>query len=359
MTIETRQNIRTAQIEDSPNLALLASKAFVGYPFEYVFEAEGITKAIQDGERRYVMINENNQTIGSAVLGINNTKMAEIMRVMIDPSLRKNGAATSLTRVLSLDAIKLEKYSWADVRGDQIGMQRAALGAGLRAISLEQGKHVVYKHMDENGNDLGPARETMVHMTTLPIDELSLKQQISKLTGQVREQLVTNLKTSLNPELKDKSLSEIILPSASKTKYRILNNIELNSQDIDFRLDISTDILKISVSDVDTIVVLPDASAFIQKGTQLIKTVDLLAKIGVQVITYYCDINNHEQQDYMINCGFTASTIRPWVDEQTGNIVWQISWRKTSNDYQYCLHSISLDRIVERQIMKIINIIEK
>lgn len=358
MTTEIQQNIRTARVEDSQNLAALAGKAFLGYPFEYVFTADGIKNAIQNGERRYVMVDLNNQTIGSAVLGINDSKMAEIMRVMIAPSMRKNGVATSLTRELALDAIKLGKYSWADVRGDQIGMQRAALGSGLKAISLEQGKHVVYNHYDENGSNLGPARETMVHMTTLPVDELAFAYEISILDIRIREQLVKNLRGSMSPSIKDESICRNILSSASKTKEHISNNLGLNAQSIESIVQINDDIVKIKIGDVETIVVLPDASAFILNGTQIHQTTDLLAKVGIQVATYYCNINSNDMENRLIDSGLEAVSIRPWIDETNGQNVWQIAWRKTANDYKYCLHTISLDRIVERQINKIINIIE-
>lgn len=358
MSTEIQPNIRKAVVEDSHNLASLASKAFLGYPFEYVFTSEGVSNAISNGEKRYVMRDQIGQIVGSAVLGDSDSKMSEIMRVMIEPSLRKNGAATYLTRHLALEAIQEGKYSWADVRGDQIGMQRAALGSGMKAISLEQGKHAVYNHQDQNGNEIGPARESMVHMTTLPVDELSLKKEIIKLPNSIREELAKNLKNSLSPDSKEKSLSELLLPSANRTKDRILNNLNLNSQIIDTCTNLNSDILKITINGVDTIVVLPDASAFILNRGDLTKTIDLITKSGIQVATFYCNLNDETMQNKLIALGLEAVSIRPWIIGQSKDVVWQIAWRKTANDYKYCLHSISLDPIVERQLRKIINIIE-
>jgi hypothetical protein len=358
MTIEIPSNIRPAVVEDSQNLASLAGRAFSGYPFEYVFTPEGMREAIQQGERRYVLTDQENKTIGSAVLGVNGSMMAEIMRVMVEPSQRKGGTATHLTKELALEAIRLGIYSWADVRGDQIGMQRAALGAGLRAISLEQGKHVVYEHRDENGVNLGPARETMVHMTTLPIDELDLRREVHKLPLQIRNQLSINITKALNPTPKDTNISSAILPNTSKVKTHIMNNITLNLQAAGSIIKVNSDIVKLSIGDTDTIVVLPDASAFIIGGDEPKQSLDLLSKIGVQVATYYCDMDNVLMQEHLISSGLEATSIRPWIKEKSGKQVWQIAWRKTSNDYKYCLHSISLDRIVERQIRKVIAIIE-
>lgn len=359
MTKETSPSIRKATVEDSQNLAVLASKAFIGYPFEYVFSEAGNKEAILKGEQRWVILDENKQITGCAVIGLNDTKMAEIMRVMIDPTLRKNGAATYLTKRLSLEAIKEGKYAWADVRGDQIGMQRAGMGTGMKAISLEQGKHVVYSHRDLEGKELGPARETMIHMTTLPVNELELKNEIVRLSPTIREQLTKNLKASLSPALKDPSLCESKLPSAKTTKEHVLANINHSSENITSIHSINDDIRKIETSGINTIVVLPDASAFILNSGHLSETVDLLAKVGIQVATYYCDLNDEAMQKKAVDAGLEAASIRPWVNEKSGQIVWQIAWRKTSNDYKDCLHTISLDPLVERQIMKIINIIEK
>jgi len=359
MSIEIQPNIRKAQVQDSRNLASLANKAFKGYPFEYVFSEDGTKEAIARGEQRWVILNENNQITGCAVLGLTDSRMAEVMRVMIDPSLRKNGAATYLTKRLSLEAINEGKYAWADVRGDQIGMQRAGMGASMKAISLEQGKHVVYNHKDSEGRELGPARETMVHMTTLPVNELDLKNEIVKLPYIIREQLAKNLKSSLNPTLKDQSLSAAKLPNAKTTKERVLNSINYYSEKIGSIVSINNDIKKIETAGINTIVVLPDASAFILNGGHLDETVNLLTAVGIQVATYYCDLNDEKMRQKAIDAGMEAASIRPWVNEKTGQIVWQIAWRKTANDYKDCLHTISLDPIVERQIMKIINIVEK
>lgn len=133
-------SLRAAQIEDSSQLAEIASVGLPGYPFEYIYNPQAISAEILQGnDHRIVADSVGYILLGTAVLELGHP-MSEIKRVVVSPEMRQNGIAYSMTQYLVDKALRSRLVPWSDVRADQVGMQRAALKSGLLPVSLEQGK---------------------------------------------------------------------------------------------------------------------------------------------------------------------------------------------------------------------------
>ena len=176
---------------------------------------------------RVVSIDVFGQIVGTAVLGNLGDYMQEIKRVVVDPSLRRNGVASEMTKHLVGEANNTGIIPWMDARADQLGMQRAGLKAGLCALSLESGKHCVYHHLDQNGFQIGPGRETMVHITSLTTDLSVLTEELAQWPLILVEQLATNMNQALMPRPKKIEVVNDYLPSAVEVKRRIESELEI------------------------------------------------------------------------------------------------------------------------------------
>lgn len=344
-----------AQIGDAPAIARLARESFPGYPFD-VYSVDGVRSALESKERRYNLVDNTQRIVASGVLGVDNTPMAEVKRVMVSPEFRKNGAATRLVRQITIDSLRRGKYPWVDARADQIGIQRAALSAGLRAVSLEPGKHIVYEHVDNSGNQLGSARETMVHMTSLPSDELDLLTTLHLLDKQTLTSLADTLRESFKPPKKDTTLSNNLLISAEETKNAVQERLFANPH-----LEVSTlseDVTQVNLGHAEMLVILPDASSFITNPDNIGPLLTVSEDVGLQVTTCYTDIQNVNTLEILTELGMQPAMIRPWKGAVNGKVAWQIGFRKTFNEYEKCLHPILLDPIIERQVTTIIDLID-
>ncbi|KKR72166.1 MAG: hypothetical protein UU16_C0045G0004 [Candidatus Woesebacteria bacterium GW2011_GWA2_40_7] len=341
MTEQISYTIRKARPEDAPQLTKLVRDAILGYPFESVYDPVQVAQAIIDGEYRLVAISEPlGNIIATAVLGISQeTPMSEIKRVAVDTSTRKKGIARKLSQDLSIEAQNINSIPWADVRADQIGMQRAALPAGLRPISLEPGKHVVYSHQHAFV-DQGPARETMVHMSNLQLDSDLLVQDLSRWQKEWLNLLVNNMEMSFSPSNKDPKVVARHLSSALLTKEAITKR--LNVDENETLTVINSDVVLISSQGGQIVIIKPDASGFIETPNNIDRLIRISELAGLQIVTAYCDISDICTSTKLAQAGMQPAMIRPWKKTHSSVGSWQAGWRTTMNGYDYCLHQICL-----------------
>ena len=344
----TERLIRPAKPEDSLSLAELGTRGFPGYPFAEIYDAQQLRTMIEAGKDiRQNLYSSDGSLIATGVLGTEGGPMAEIKRIVVDPYQRRNGHASAITQNLALEAQKQGYIPWSDVRADQPGMQKAALSAGLTAVSLESGKHVVYIH-----NGFGPARETMIHMTTLYLPEEQLWHNLKPWPEAVKNALVKNLINSFSPSEKDVQKSRLLLPDAAEVSKRVATAVS----DQDLRnvniIDANHDLLVINYSGAQMIIIKPDASGFITRyqSHEIAALVGLARKAGLQVVTCYEDIFAADKSRMLYQAGLTPSMVRPW-QKKGGQLKWQIGWRQTMNGFDQCLHNLNLDDQVNRQLL--------
>lgn len=352
---EINYQIREARPGDASALVDLVSRGMIGYPFENVYDEESVRGSIQQPNDRRVVAEEDQtgRLIGTAVLGDRNDHMQEIKRVVVDPEVRKNGVATSMTKHLAQLARELRVVSWADARADQPGMQSAALRAGHRATSLETGKHCVYWHLDRNDeHQVGPARETMVHLTSLPVDITVLQRELIHWPEPLVSELLSSLSDALAPQEKDEAIVQRILPSAAEVKRRISENLR--------RANVEptpgSDVVMVRVGDATMAVILPDASGFVvtPPNADLAKAVALGELIGLQTITTYVDVADLESIPKLQAAGLRPTMLRVWQEKESSRPRWQVGWRKVANHYDQSLHYLRLHADVEEQVTKVI-----
>lgn len=347
--------IRSAIPEDAIELASLAKRGMPGYPFESVYDSQALCEEIKSGSRRIVVVNESSHILGTAVLGEGH--MAEIKRVLVDPDNRSTGLGHLLTDYLKSEALKMGVIPWADVRADQIGMQKAAYSYTLRLnpVSVEVGKHVVYEHK----HDTGPARESMVHMNGLPLSKrhLSDSSEIDLWPTPHTRLLVDNMEKSLISQDKDPLKVRQILPSAALVKKRIENNIRLSGLE---QTQLTPDIIALRRNGATCTVISPDASGFVEGGNaeSIVSMVDKGLEIGLQIITCYTPINDVRRVNKLIQSNMEPVMVRPWQPSKNDIPEWQVGLRKTANHYEESLHVINLDPWVHAGIMEVIKDID-
>lgn len=357
---EKKYQIRGARIGDEHRLVNLASIGFPGYPFKNVYQADTLTQNIIQGEMRIVatLPSDLQHIVATAVLGID----GEIKRVIVDPIHKRNGLARDMTGYLVKVADLLGLHPFTDTRADQIGMQRASSAAGLIAYSIEPGKHVVYKHI-ANEEDLGPARESMIHMSSLKPDENTLHQMINDWDSLIKNALLTQIHDSYSPKLKNRDTVSSHLPTADSVKKRVYAQIETRQNGIKLLRD-EDDITTIEYGGVQMMIIKPDASGFIQCGGNIdhnaIKHMLAFAKhIGLQIVTTYQDAKEKENIKTLFNAGLIPAMIRPWQNPEESVPKWQIGLRATMNGYEECLHNIDLDPDVGTQLNDFLGRLER
>lgn len=344
--------IRPAVPEDANQLAQLAERGMPGYPFESVYDPASLENEIRAGSNRIVAVNYDQLIVGTAVLG--DGHMAEIKRVLVDPDHRSKGLGHSLTSYLKQEALNRGVIPWADVRADQIGMQKAAYAYDLRLkpSSVEAGKHVVYVHK----NNSGPARESMVHMSSLKVPDIA--SDLYAWNPSYTRLLVDNLGDSLINHEKDDYKSRLYLPSASLVKQYIENNLDLNS--IGYK-KLNPDVLEISNEGAQCLIISPDASGFVdgQDAESIVALVDEGLSLGLQIVTTYLPMANVELINQLIGSGMTPSMVRPWQNSVYEEPRWEVGLRKTANEYGNSLHSINLDPWIYLEVMDVIKKIDR
>ncbi|MFZ2199223.1 MAG: hypothetical protein WAV40_00330 [Microgenomates group bacterium] len=343
--------IRQAVPGDAGQLADLAKRGMPGYPFESVYDPSALKIEIASGIDRIVVEDSDKNIRGTAVLG--EGYMAEIKRVLVDPDLRKHHLGQGLTDNLKMKAIKKGVIPWADVRADQIGMQKAAHAYDLRLypISVEAGKHVVYAHK----NDSGPARESMVHMSGLSLAQSTneLNSTMCKWSNNYVRRLVDNMADSLVSQDKDIDLVKSVLPSASIVKDRIEKNIQRRGL---AHTQLTPDIIALSNNDARCIIISPDASGFVEGGDSksIISLVDLGLDLGLQIVTCYLPVENIALINELISSGMQPAMVRPWQLSAKDSPRWEVGLRKTANHYEKSLHTLNLDTWVYAGILSVI-----
>lgn len=353
---ELKYQIRNATIADAIPLAALANKGFKGYPFTSVYEPDSLAAHIANGEMRIVatLPPDHQRIIGTAVLGIDGY-MAEIKRVIVDPEYRQNGMAKEMTQHLAQMAEELHVHPYTDTRADQIGMQRSSLAAGLKAISIEQGKHVVFDHEDSSQIQIGPARESMIHMTSLRADENQLHAALKLLPHETINTLHQNMTLSLQEPLpKDTTVVSRLLPSAKEVRESVAHKLERHRSSFKLLHD-EQDICVIQNGNIRMVIVKPDASGFAEivpsaTRDEIAWALNLANEVGLQVITTYQDITDINQIKKLVEVGLEPSMIRPWQTDVSSQPVWQMGLRKTMNGYAKSLHTIKLDPMVKEQL---------
>jgi hypothetical protein len=349
--------ITHAKKTDAQALAALANQAILGYPFESIYDPEQLMLAIEQGEYRVVAKHLHLGLVGTAILAINNSLMAEIARVAVLPQFRQNGAARSLTTSLAEIARLGGLHPFADVRADQIGMQRSAQAAGLTAYSIEPGKHVVYSHQGQDLEELGPARESMVHMSSLNIGLDSLQASLDELSTYTRQQLAHNMHSALTPLPKNTAQTSTILPSAKEVKSKIGDRLRiitpLNSEE-DY-----PDIYSISTGNSSLVIILPDTSAFLTNPSpdSILEMQSLATHLGLQVLTTYVPTSNTHLIDALVAQNMHPVMVRPWQENSQQVPCWQIGLQHRMNGFEDCQHLIHLDQQVEKSILQIISVV--
>lgn len=352
--------VRNAQLNDARGLADLARRGFKGYPFESVYDPPSLAKAIGGGEIRIVaaLKPELQRIIGTAVLGIDGL-MAEIKRVIVDPDFRKNGLAKEMTNNLEKEAKSRGVHPYTDTRADQIGMQRASLGAGLKAITVEAGKHVVYEHEVEmpgpGKKQLGPARESMIHMTSLRADQQRLYKELKQWPSKLKYDLCANIEKALhNPPDKKSHTVTSRLPSAKLVRENILKRLDQKRNGFQVIYD-EQDVTIVQYGNAKITIIKPDASGFVETNRDTTEeeieyVLSLSKSIGLQIVTSYENTTDVKKAELLQSCGLTPAMIRPWQTEKEGEPEWQVGFRKTMNDYDRCLHYLRLDKDVRQQL---------
>lgn len=338
--------VRKATSSDAEGLAELAKLNMPGYPFNSVYDPSALAVEISGGSNRIVAEDKSGMLHGTAVLG--DEHMAEIKRVLVRRESRGRGIAHALTTHLKAEALSKGVVPWADVRADQVGMQRAAHSRelmSLEPIAVEMGKHIVYMHPD------GPARENMVGMSGHELAR-SKRGLTDNLTPYSKE-LARNMADALSPAPKDVGLVSRLLQSADLVKSQIMQNIETTRLPY---TQLTSDIIRISSDEASCIIITPDASGFVSgKDPGAISSlVDAGINMGLQIVTCYVDTANTGLIMQLKERGMTPCMIRPWQETSSHTPVWQVGLRKTANDYDKSLHTVLLDEGVKEKLTSVI-----
>lgn len=354
MNIET--SIRQAKASDAEQLADLAKRSMPGYPFLSIYDPATLKHEIESCPNRIVAESNSGKIVGTAVLG--DGHMAEIKRVLVDTQYRGNHLGEQLTSTLKQMAKDRGVIPYADVRGDQIGMQRAAHRYNLKLTptSLEPGKHVVYYHQYPPGR----ARETMVSFTGLELahDLDTLIKGIKKWPKEISHALVSNMIDSLHPRRKVSLITNLILPSAKSVKARVIHKVRNSGLPY---TQLTPDITKFYEQDTSCLVIAPDASAFIEgKSVEgITNLLDNVKGFGLQLVTCYVAIANSDMVLGLAKAGMKPTMVRPWQEAATDQPQWQVGLRHTGNYFDHSHHPIKLDPDVKSEIEQIIKNIDK
>lgn len=353
-----------AQKQHAKGLAELAKVGFPGYPFDYVYHPRSLVKALANEHRIVALLKPDLQKIiGTAVLGLSQGEfMAEIKRVIVDPSKRRNGLAENMTKRLVQDAKEKGVRPYTDTRADQIGMQIASLRAGLVPYSIETGKHVVYSHLDVTGkHDGGAARESMIHMSILTPPEDLLHFNVNVWDQHIKEKLIENMHKSLKPASKTPEVVKRCLINASAVKRRLLRHVEEHHTEVEVKPS-KGDVTEVKYGNVSMVIINPDASGFMNvdktaTSDEVKYMLDFAQRIGLQIVTTYQNVDDLNIIQTLSDAKMEPGMIRPW---QTGEneVKWQVGMRKTMNDYEQCLHHINIEEGIERQINGFISRLE-
>lgn len=352
MPTEHQTTIRKAETGDANLLARLASAGFPGYPFLGIYQPEYISKKIDEGELRWVMESKMG-ILATAVLGGDGV-MKEICKVVVDPEFRGNGIGKKITQVLYDEAVAHNWFPWANARAVQPSMQKSALSAGLNPVSIEQGKHVVYYHEDNNRQPTGPARESMVHFTSLNINQPELLEILHFWPSELKTILLKNLVAPLTIFQPDRVLANKLLPSAQEIKNRIHSAMEITGLTSAETAGSDTEIINLSGN--QTLIIKPDASAFILNLNNP-RQIDLatLTGLGIQIVTTYCEINNIKNIILLLSSGLEPSMLRPWKKSVSENPVWQVGCRIYLNQGEKIIEPANLDPQIRYQLEQIIH----
>lgn len=357
--------VRRAVPENAAQLAELADKSFSGYPFEEIYREVELAVGIEQGEHRVIAVDPDSQILATAVLGIEKiSPMAEIKRVMVDPDWRRNGLATRMTIALAQEADRQGKFPWADVRAHQIGMQKAAVAAGLRPISLERGKHAVFNHYLED-RDIGAARETMIHMTSLQLDERSLLQTIGSWPSNLINLLTRNMRmahSDISIDTIDSKVARERLSSAAEVSNSIQAKLEILQETTSVEMvEIDSNLALVRAGQSEVLIIKPDASGFISPPIDgdLTGLLPYLENLDLQILTCYIDASAVTGCSSLLAFGFEPTMVRPWQETETEEASWQVGFTKTMNQYGECLHSISLVPEIQQELFRIIDEIER
>jgi GNAT superfamily N-acetyltransferase len=342
--------VRKANQQDAEPLAELAKANMPGYPFNSVYDPKALEAEILGGSNRLIAVDHDDIIHGTAVLG--DDHMAEIKRVLVRHESRGRGIARALTTKLKAEALAKGVVPWADVRADQIGMQRAAHSPelmSLEPIAVEMGKHIVYVHPD------GPARENMVGMSSLEIAKS--KHGLTDHLGRYSTELASNMAEALSPKPKDIGLVSELLQSADLVKSQILRN--LGTSRLPYT-QLTPDILSVSSGDASCVIISPDASGFVSgvDPDSIIKLVDAGLYLGLQILTCYVSTANTELITKLRERGLRPGMIRPWQETSSHKPEWQVGLRKTANHYESSLHTVLLDASVREKLGKVIESID-
>jgi hypothetical protein len=342
--------IRSAVPQDAARLAQVARRGIPGYPFEEVYHPESVERHIlSSDEQRLVAELPGMGVIATAVLGVG--RMAEIKRVVVDPTARGVGVAKEMVGQLADRAKENEQIPWSDVRADQIGMQRAALAAGMRAISLEPGKHVVYEHPSPDG-DSGPARETMVHMTSLKLDDWALHRDLRYWPQHLVHKLVENMMKAHQPKPKDVAWSSYFMKDAAGMRERVTEAID-RFDHLMGREALHPDIEVLTIEEMKVVVIKPDNSGFIvsePNGGVGVVVSQLMKQIGLDIVTHYSPAG--ENVTRLSDAGMEPAMVRPWQEHPDVSPEWQVGWRAVGAGFNEILHPINLDPTVRQQLLE-------
>lgn len=351
--------IRRAEPSDADGLVALVKNGMPGYPFEAVYDLDAVAKTlVLSSDYRAVSVDEHGQIIGTAVLGNAGEYMQEIKRVVVDPRLRRNGVASELTMHLAKVARTSQVAPWMDARADQPGMQKAGLRAGLSALSLEMGKHCVYFHLNESGIQIGPGRETMVHITSLTPDLSDLAAGLFAWPLDLVEELVANLEGAFSPALKKIEVVGEKIPSAAAVKERIESElINLARSGVKVSGLSNPDLSMVTLGSLATLVVKPDSSGFLLGGlsADLPLMIQLGHSVGLQVITTYVDVTETSLIELLRRSKMKPTMVRLNQKTAEDKVVWQVGWRSTANGFDDCLHTVNLDDEVKAQVKNLID----
>lgn len=351
--------IRRAEPGDAAGLVALVKNGMPGYPFESVYDAEAVRRSlISPVDHRIVSVDDQGLIIGTAVLGETGEYMQEIKRVVVDPVLRRNGVASELTIHLVGLARERQVVPWMDARADQLGMQRAGLRAGLTALSLEMGKHCVYVHQDRDGVQIGPGRETMVHITSLTPDLADLASGLSVWPLDLVEQLIANMESAFSPASKKMEVVNQLISSASEVKQSIETELrKIAGGDLEVVQLANHDLSVLSLGSLKMLVVKPDSSGFLmgEPSADLPQMIQMGHAVGLQVITAYVNIAEISATDLLRRSTMKPSMLRLNQKSTNEKVEWQVGWRSTANGFDDCLHTVNLDDEVVTQINKLIS----
>lgn len=352
--------IRPAQITDARILAKIGIDNFSGYPFRSIFDPAILARGIMAMNMAIgaiipdyrIVIEDESGTVGTAVLGSPDDGMGEIKRVLVDQRGRNNGYAREMTIHLTNLARSKGLQPYADVRADQRGMQRAAFAAGLHPYSLEQAKHVVYSHI-QDGDELGAARETMIHMNSLQPDEQILHNQLKSWPRTTVERLIINMQKAFSPPIKDHNVSKDLLPSADSVREKIEKGI-IKIEATRLVQPLNKDMVIVTDGNIQLLIIKPDASGFLltPPDESLPQFLAFAEEVGLQVVTYYGNLT-YSNISLLVNSGMEPTMVRPWkIKRQPSE--WQIGWKKAMNKFDLCQHTLDLDPTIQIKIERFI-----